>query len=205
MNWSSYGAFLAFATVLTLLPGPDFAVVVKNTLAGGRRRGAWCSAGVSLSCAVQGAAAATGLGVLITQLQPVFQAVRWAGVVYLGYLGVQTLRSAFRGHYPRLTGGGAAAARGGLREGFLSNITNPKALVFYLAVVPQFISPDAAAFTLPLFALSHAVIALLWLWVVVAVLDLVRAVLSRRTVRRALDTVIGVALLGFGARLAAEG
>ncbi|MEV5409900.1 LysE family translocator [Thermopolyspora sp. NPDC052614] len=206
MNWSSYGAFLAFATVLALIPGPDFAVVTKNTLAGGRRRGVWCSAGVSLSAALQGGAAATGLGILITQVQPVFQAVKWAGVLYLVYLGVQTLRSAVRGYYRPITGDGtAAAARGGWREGFLSNITNPKVLMFYLAVLPQFITPDAGLFVLLLFALSHAVLALICLLVVVAILDRVRVVLSRHAVRRALDAVIGTALLGFGARLATEG
>lgn len=206
MSWSSYGAFIAFAAVLTLMPGPDFAVVTKNALAGGRRRGVWCSVGVTVSNALQGGAAVTGLGVLITQMQPVFEAVKWAGVVYLVYLGVQTLRSAVRGEYRPIAGDGtASAALGGWREGFLTNITNPKTLIFYLAVLPQFITPDAGPLVLLLFALSHAVLSLIFLLVVVAILDRVRAVLTRQAVRRALDAVIGAALLGFGARLATEG
>ncbi|MGH3152090.1 MAG: LysE family translocator [Streptosporangiaceae bacterium] len=83
MSWSKYAEFLAFAVVLVLIPGPDFAVVTKNTLAGGRRRGRWTAIGVSSSNFVQGTAAACGLGALIVQAQPVFEAIKWAGVAYL--------------------------------------------------------------------------------------------------------------------------
>ena len=60
MSWSKYGEFLAVAVVLILIPGPDFAVVTKNTLAGGRRRGRWTALGVFSSNFVQGSAAACG-------------------------------------------------------------------------------------------------------------------------------------------------
>ncbi len=62
MNWASYGAFLALAALLTLLPGPDTAVAIKNTLQGGRRRGGWCLFGISTANVVQSTAAAAGLG-----------------------------------------------------------------------------------------------------------------------------------------------
>ena len=86
MSWSRYGEFLAFVVVLVLLPGPDFAVVAKNTLAGGRHRGRWASAGVTLANMIQGTAAALGLSELVVRAQPVFQTIRWAGVVYLAVL-----------------------------------------------------------------------------------------------------------------------
>jgi len=85
MSWSKYGEFLAFAVVLILIPGPDFAVVTKSTLAGGRRRGRWTALGVSSSNLVQGTAAAAGLGTLIVKVQPLFESVKWAGVAYLGF------------------------------------------------------------------------------------------------------------------------
>ncbi len=208
MSWSSYGAFLAFATVLVLIPGPDFAVVTRNTLAAGRWRGAWTAGGVSTSNAVQGAAAAAGLGAVIVRAQPVFEAVKWAGVCYLAYLGVQAIRSAVRGRYAPLDAPGeahpAGAAFGGWRQGFLSNITNPKVLVFYLAVLPQFLAPGAGTPTLLLFALSHAALSLLYLLLLTASLHRARRLLARRRVRRGLDAATGVALVGFGARLAAE-
>jgi threonine/homoserine/homoserine lactone efflux protein len=207
-SWSSYGEFLALACVLVLIPGPDFAVVAKNTLLAGRRRGSWASLGICTSNAVQGTAAAAGLGALIVRSQPVFEAVKWAGVCYLAFLGVQAIRSAIRGRYDMVTEGngqsGAAAAFGGWRQGFVSNITNPKVLVFYLAVLPQFLHPGAAPGWLLAFAWSHAVLSLLYLFAVSAALMRVRQVLSRRPVRRAMDVATGGALLGFSARLAAE-
>ena len=207
MSWSSYASFLVFATVLILIPGPDFAVVTRNTLAAGRRRGRWSAIGVTASNAVQGVTAAAGLGALIVRSQPLFEAIRWAGVAYLAYLGVQAWRSAWRGDYPPLAGGAAAApgqAVAGFRQGFLSNVTNPKVLAFYLAVLPQFVGGAAPIGMLLTFALSHAVLGLAYLLVLVAALDRARDLLSRRRVRRWLDGLTGVALLGFGARLATE-
>lgn len=204
MTWSSYGTFLAFAAVLVLVPGPDFAVVTKNTLASGRRRGSWCAAGVASSNTVQGTAAATGLGALIAGAQPVFEALKWAGAAYLMYLGAQALRSAVRGEYAPLEAGGGGHAFGGWRQGFLSNITNPKVLVFYLAVLPQFLSPGAGTPMLLAFAVSHAALSLLYLLALTAFLHRLRGPLTRRRVRRALDSATGTALLAFGTRLALE-
>jgi threonine/homoserine/homoserine lactone efflux protein len=207
VTWAAYGSFLAFAVVLVLVPGPDFAVVTRNTLAGGRRRGAWSAAGVASSNAVQGVAAAAGLGVVIVRSQPLFHAVKWAGIAYLTFLGIQALRSARAGRYAPLDdgpGAGAGQALAGWRQGFLSNITNPKVLVFYLAVLPQFLGPHAPLVALLAFAGSHAVLSLLYLLLLVAGMHRARRVLSRRRVRRALDAGTGVAMLGFGVRLATE-
>jgi threonine/homoserine/homoserine lactone efflux protein len=139
-------------------------------------------------------------------VEPVFQTIRWAGICYLLYLAVQAIRSAVRGEYAALEGGPAtrAQALAGWRQGFLSNITNPKVLVFYLAVLPQFLSADAGIGLLVGYALSHAVLGLIWSFTLVLAMDRARRLLARRRVRRALDAVTGVALLGFGARLAAE-
>jgi threonine/homoserine/homoserine lactone efflux protein len=207
MTWATYGEFLAFATVLVLIPGPDFAVVTKNTLAAGRRRGRWAAVGVTSSNMVQGTAAASGLSALIVRAQPVFQAIKWAGVAYLACLGVQAIRSAVRGHYLPLDDGepaAAGAAFGGWRQGFLSNITNPKVLIFYLAVLPQFLAPHASIGWVLAFAWSHAVLSLIYLLALTWGLHRARQILARRKVRRAMDGLTGAVLLGFSARLAAE-
>jgi len=203
MSWSKYAEFLAFAVVLVLIPGPDFAVVTKNTLVGGRRRGRWTALGVSSSNLVQGTAAAAGLGALIVTVQPLFEAVKWAGVCYLAYLGAQAIRSAVRGRYQPVdeateTSHGLA----GWRQGFISNITNPKVLVFYLAVLPQFLAPGAGLGWLLVLAWSHAVLSLSYLLVLVTGLHGARRLLMRRRVRRGLDATTGTVLLGFSAKLA---
>jgi threonine/homoserine/homoserine lactone efflux protein len=207
MSWSKYAEFLAFAAVLVLIPGADFAVVTKNTLVGGRRRGRWTALGVSSSNLVQGTAAAFGLSTLIVRVQPLFEAIKWAGVAYLAYLGAQAIRSALRGQYQpadEADGVGKARAKGlaGWRQGFISNITNPKVLVFYLAVLPQFLTPGAGLGWLLVLAWSHAVLSLSYLVVLVTALHGARRLLMRRKVRRGLDATTGVVLLGFSARLA---
>ena len=208
MSWSKYGEFLAFALVLIVIPGPDFAVVTKNTLVGGHRRGRWTALGVSSSNLVQGTAAAFGLSALIVRVQPLFEAIKWAGVAYLAYLGVQALRSARRGQYAPLEDDGTAKQHGknvaGWRQGFISNITNPKVLVFYLAVLPQFLTPGAGLGWLLVLAWSHAVLSLAYLLVLVTGLHGARRLLMRRKVRRTLDATTGAVLLGFGAKLATE-
>jgi threonine/homoserine/homoserine lactone efflux protein len=208
VTWSSYGEFLAFAIVLIIVPGPDFAVVTKNTLVGGQSRGRWTALGVAASAAVQGSAAAAGLSALVVRAQPVFEAVKWAGVAYLVFLGVQAIASAVRGRYqpfdgpdPSLSGTGRWA---GWRQGFLSNITNPKVLIFYLAVLPQFLRPGSGAVWVIAFACSHALLSLAYLLVLTAGLHAARRLIQRRQVRRALDASTGLVLLGFSAKLASE-
>ncbi len=206
MSWSKYAEFLAFALVLIVIPGPDFAVVTKNTLVGGRRRGRWTALGVSSSNLVQGTAAAFGLSALIVRVQPLFLAIKWAGVAYLVYLGAQAIRSAIRGQYAPFDSDekSTAASLAGWRQGFISNITNPKVLVFYLAVLPQFLTPGAGLGWLLGMAWSHAVISFGYLLVLVTGLHGARRLLVRRRVRRGLDATTGAVLLGFSARLATE-
>jgi threonine/homoserine/homoserine lactone efflux protein len=206
MTWSTYLSFLVFAVVVILVPGPDFAVVLKNALSGGRARGVAAGAGVGLSNAVQGVAAVAGLGALVVASQPLFLALKWAGVAYLAYLGVQALRSAVRSRYVAPADGPAdrGGVTRGLRQGFLSNITNPKVLAFYLAVLPQFLPAHPSVGQALLLALTHAVLSFGYLVVLVCGVHRTRTALARRRVRRTLDAVTGTVLLGFAGRLATE-
>jgi threonine/homoserine/homoserine lactone efflux protein len=162
---------------------------------------------VSNSNLVQGTAAAFGVSGLVLRVQPLFEAIKWAGVGYLAYLGAQAIRSAVRGQYQpadEADGGGKARGLAGWRQGFTSNITNPKVLVFYLAVLPQFLTPGAGLGWLLVLAWSHAVLGLSYQLALVTGLHGARRVLMRRTVRRGLDATTGAVLLGFSARLATE-
>ena len=202
MSWPAYLSYLAFAGVLVLIPGADFTVIVRNTLTGGAHRGRWSAAGVACSTAVQGLAAIAGLGAVIVPVQPLFQAIKWLGIAYLGLLALQAFRSAYKGRYAELPA--TRKAGGGWRQGFLSNITNPKVLVFYLAVLPQFIGASTPLWVLLACGLTHALLSLTWLTIVVTGLHRIRGVLSRRRVRRAMDAATGTLLAGFGVKLALD-
>jgi threonine/homoserine/homoserine lactone efflux protein len=209
VTWATYGTFVVFAAVVVIAPGPDFAIVVRNSLARGRAAGVFTSLGVVASCLVQGTLAALGLGVLIARSQPLFLAIRWAGIAYLCYLGLQALVAALRGTtvLPDGTAQASPRARRGaaLRQGFLCNISNPKVLAFYLSVLPQFLghagTPTLDALGL---AYTHAVLGVFWLLGLVCFLHRVRPWMQTRRVRRGLDAATGTALIGFASVLAVE-
>jgi len=202
MDLRAYAEFVGFAVVVILIPGPDFAVTVKNTLAGGARRGRATAFGISTSNACQGAASAAGLGALILRSQPVFETIRWCGVAYLLYLAAQAARSALR---PGPERGRVELPRAhGFRQGFLSNITNPKVLAFYVAVLPQFVTTSTPPAVLLVFALTHAVLGLVWLFVVVGGVEYARRWLASTRARRVLDGITSLFLAGFAGRLALE-
>ncbi|MGV9367163.1 LysE family translocator [Amycolatopsis sp. NPDC003731] len=208
MTWHTYAAFAGMMAFLAMMPGPDTMVVLKNALTGGARGGGWACAGITLANFLQGTAAAFGLGTVITRSQPVFETVKWLGATYLVFLGIQALRGAWRGNYAALDDVRKARASRGrrFREGFLSNITNPKVIVLYLSVLPQFLTPgvtdqgDAL-----LLAYTVAALGVVWQVVLLFFVHRVRGWLQQRKVRRAMDGATGAALVGFGAALALEG
>jgi RhtB (resistance to homoserine/threonine) family protein len=206
MTWSTYAGFAGMMAFLAMMPGPDTMVVLKNALTGGARGGGWACAGISVANFLQGTAAALGLGAVLTRSQPVFETVKWLGAAYLVFLGIQALRGAWRGDYAALDVRKARASRGRrFREGFLSNLTNPKVIVLYLSVLPQFLTPSSSVGDSLLLAYTVAALGLVWQALLLFFVHRVRDWLQRRRVRRVLDGATGTALVGFGAALALEG
>ena len=199
-SWS----FLLVAIALVLTPGADFAVIVRNSLSGGRRHGAATTLGVSSAAALQGLLVTAGVAGVIVRVQPVFLAIKWAGVAYLAWLAFSLLRSAARGDYADVGQVQRQQAWTAYRQGFLCNATNPKILVFYLSLLPQFVARDAPWPVWLVHAWTVPFLGTLWCLSVVAFVSTVRTWLQRRTVRRALDAAAGLVLVGFCARLASE-
>ncbi|WIY06128.1 LysE family translocator [Amycolatopsis mongoliensis] len=207
MTWSTYLGFAGMMAFLAMMPGPDTMIVLKNALTGGARGGGWACAGISIANLLQGTAVALGLGAVITHYQPLFETVKWLGAAYLVFLGVQALRGAWRGNYEALDDVRRARASRArrFREGFLSNITNPKVIVLYLSVLPQFLTPASTFGDSLLLAYTVAALGVVWQVLLLVFVHRVRAWLQRRKVRRAMDGATGMALVGFGAALAFEG
>ncbi|HJM49696.1 MAG TPA: LysE family translocator [Alphaproteobacteria bacterium] len=133
-----YLAFVLATIVLIVLPGPNVTLIVANSLAAGARAGLLTVAGTSAATALLLAVAALGMSSLISLLAEGFAWLRWAGVAYLLYLGLQQWR---RPPDP------AAPPPGRQRifwQGFVVSATNPKTLLFYVAFLPQFIDPGLA-------------------------------------------------------------
>jgi threonine/homoserine/homoserine lactone efflux protein len=201
-----YLSFVVFCAVLAFAPGPDSFLTLRSTVAGGRSRGMWTMAGISLAGAVQGLMAASGLGAVIQHARPVFETIRWAGVIYLLYLGFLALRAAVRG----VDGSWDAAPAGSrsrwraVRSGFLCNITNPKVLAFNLAVLPQFVGAHASLPTLCAYALTLAGVGAVALLCIITAATAARRIVESRRVRRGIEAGTGVVFMGFATVLAAD-
>jgi threonine/homoserine/homoserine lactone efflux protein len=185
-------------------------LVVRNVLRGGRRDGVVTTFGICLGLFVHATLSALGVSVILLHSATAFHLVKFAGACYLVWLGVQSLHGAVQGvsHAVDTEHGGITAMVSLQRcflEGFLSNVLNPKVAVFYLAFLPQFIGPtDAVLQKSLLLASIHYVEGILWLVVVSIVLDHTRQFFMQPTVRRWLDGVCGMLLVGLGLRLALE-
>lgn len=197
-------ALIISITMLCMLsPGPDMALVVRNTLAGDRARGLFTSLGVLTGNLVHIGYCALGVGVLIVHSVVAYSVLKFAGAAYLIFLGVSGLRSArARGEpTPRLS---ASRTRGSYLEGLLNNLLNPKGALFYLGVFTQVITPSTPPLRAALLiAAMIATSALFWI-VFVATLHLppVRALFVR--FRTALERVFGVVLIVLGLRVASQ-
>jgi threonine/homoserine/homoserine lactone efflux protein len=193
-------AFLGVAVVLTLTPGPDMALVLRNTLRGGRPAGLRTVAGIAVGLAGWATASALGVAAVLSASATLFTALKLLGGVYLVYLGVQALLSARRGRFderdePRRRGSP-------FRQGLVTNLLNPKLAVLFTTLLPQFISADDPAVAKSaLLAALFVTIGLTWL---VLYTHLVELLARSRAFRRGAEALAGVVLVALGARLAVD-
>ncbi|HEX2066427.1 MAG TPA: LysE family translocator [Candidatus Thermoplasmatota archaeon] len=190
---------LALLAMLTLSPGPDTILTLRQSLAAGAGAGTWTAAGISTGTVVHATLSGAGLAVLLQRAPPTFNAVRALGVAYLCFLGLRSLWSAWRGpDAPAPT-----SRAGGYRDGLAANLLNPKVALFYAGFLPQFIRPGPAFLaTAALYGLAHAAMGMAWLGLVALGAHQVRGRVTRPGFRMATEAACGLALLGFAARLA---
>ncbi len=145
MSWSVWLAFLGASIVISLSPGAGAIASMSTGLRYGLRRGYWNIFGLQIGLLVQIGIVAVGLGAVLTNSALAFTAIKWFGVAYLVYLGIRQWRSA----PSEVADAPAVADRGTtmLARGFLVNASNPKAVVFMVAVLPQFLDPTRPLIT----------------------------------------------------------
>jgi threonine/homoserine/homoserine lactone efflux protein len=186
---------------MTLIPGIDTAMVLRVTLRGGRADGLKTAAGCATGLFVHAGAVAVGLAALIAASATAYHALRLAGAVFLIVFGLVTIVRPREPHAPRV------ALKGGpFAVGLLTNLGNPKALLFFLSVLPQFL-PASTAAALPA-ALALAAIPVtcsfagLAAWAVVS--GRLREQLQTPRARRIQERIMGSVLVALGLRVAAE-
>ena len=202
--------YLAAITLLTMTPGVDTLLIVRNAARGGWRDGAISSLGICSGLFVHAAVSAVGISMILLHSAWVFSLLKLLGAGYLVWLGVSNWRMVLRGGLPV---GVAAAAGGGyvfdgarsFREGFLSNILNPKAAIFYMAFLPQFIDPARSALLQSLFLAGlHFLVAMVWQSVLSLLVDQAKLLLSRPVYSRAFGGLTGSVMILLGIGLALE-
>lgn len=195
---------LALAGVLLLAamtPGPDFVIVLRSVLSGGRRAGMACAAGIGAGVLVWAAVTSLGIAGLLAASAVAFTVVKLAGAVYLVFLGVQALLAARRGGYEQVADQ-TAAKKNAFLQGLVTNLLNPKVAVFFLALWPQFLPADPTAVDTAVMAVVAATTATVWYLVVTNLVTVLRKVLTAAKVRRTIDAVMGTLLVAIGVRIA---
>ncbi len=199
MSLGHLAAFFGVSLVVIVTPGQDTALTIRNTLTAGRRGGVLTALGVVSGQLTWAGGASVGLSAVLLASRPVFTALRLVGAAYLVLLGAQALVAAVRGRPAHE--GGQARRRAAYRQGVLSNLGNPKMVVFFTSLLPQFAASFGGMLVL---GIVFASLTLTWLTLYAFAVARARAALMRTRVRRAFDALAGLVLVSFGLRLAAD-
>lgn len=205
-------AFAGIAALLTVTPGADTMLVIRSVMARGQRAGLMTTLGICCGLFIHAALSGLGVSLILVRSAMLFEAVKLIGAGYLIYLGAKSLWSLRGGTNAALveqsTGQTQIAPRRAWQsfaEGMLNNVLNPKVAIFYLAFLPQFISPgDNVLGKSILLAGIHWGEGIVWLSLVTLLLGRIRAWLTHPRVRQSIEAVTGTVLIAFGVRLALE-
>ncbi|MBR9868675.1 MAG: LysE family translocator [Oceanospirillales bacterium] len=206
MDSHLFVTFIVAITLLTLTPGVDTMVTIRNSARGGWKDGFATSTGICCGLFLHATVSALGISVILLQSANGFQFLKLIGAGYLIWLGVSSFRGIIQGgNVFRLpdSGGRPFVMWRSLREGFLSNALNPKTALFYMAFLPQFIDPEGSALIQSLWlAAIHFIIAMLWQCSLALAVNGARNWLQSQSVSVGFNAVSGSVLVYLGARLA---
>lgn len=199
-------AFAGACVLVAMVPGVSTAVILRQTLRSGRGSGLAATLGNETGILLWGLAAAFGLSALLVASQLAYDVMRVTGAVLLLAMGAQALWQA--GKRTPATPGAAPGRRGPYLAGLGTCLANPKAAVFALSFLPQFVPAGVAGPDVPLtlvtLALVWVAVDLLWYGLLVWAVAGARAFLDRPAVRRRLERISGVLLIGLGMRMVVE-
>jgi len=202
---SSVPLFVGAVMLLNITPGPDMAYVAGQTIARGRAAGMRSALGLVIGGSMHTLACAFGLSALIAASPTAFAVIKWVGAAYLVFIGLQTLRATARTTPAAEATDALALSRSLLVRGLITNVTNPKVFLFYIAFLPQFVSPDSPHKTAALLVLGAMLVTLGFFTDCVIVYGAARAsglVRKSATLARWLNRVVGAGFIGLGLRLA---
>lgn len=206
-NWfgiHDFAVFVAAGILLNLTPGQDTVYIVGRTIAHGRRVGVASALGISAGTLLHTLAAALGLSAVLATSAAAFLLLKWVGAAYLIYLGIVMLWA----RHPALRTAEAAAeadVAAAFRQGVLTNVTNPKVALFFLAFLPQFIDPASPTKVAAFLTLGLTFVTTGTCWCLMLALlasHARRAIAPSATAGMLLSRLCGVLFIVLGVRLA---
>jgi threonine/homoserine/homoserine lactone efflux protein len=207
MNLENYLLFVCASIALVIAPGPDMIYLLGRTITGGRKAGLVAALGVNLGGYVHLLAAVLGLSAIIAASTLAFNIVKWAGALYLLYLGAKILLGKSKPISVAADHNGPQNLRAIFWQGFISDVLNPKVAIFFLALLPQFVVASAANHTQQLFILgltSNMIAIIINMLIVYLSARITARLRENPTLGAWLNHVMGAIFISLGIKLASE-
>jgi threonine/homoserine/homoserine lactone efflux protein len=196
--------FVVMSILLIILPGPDTAIATNNTLTVGKAGGFKTIIGTCCALMIHTLAAVVGLSAIIVKSALVFSIFKYVGAVYLVYLGIKTLW-ALKIKQAEVTVENKYKNKSCFKQGFLTNLLNPKVAVFFLTFLPQFVDSGSNTFVpFLLMGMTYTVLTAIWFIFYVYLLNQISAFMKRPRTQVVFEGLTGTVLIGFGVKLALE-
>lgn len=202
--------FTAVALMIVMVPGVDSLLVLKNTMVHGKKAGFFTMVGIIVALFVWTTLAVLGLATIISKSMVVFLAIKYAGAAYLVYLGIQSWRAKAQNMQLQE----AATSKSNqiknvslscMTQGITTDLLNPKTLLLYVTLMPQFIQPNFNVNSqLVVLAGILILLSIIWLGIVILIINGIRKWFMKPTVQGMFNKITGILLVGIGIRIATE-
>ena len=200
-------SFIAIVLLLFLIPGPAVIITITQTLKSGKKNGVFTALGIGLGDLVHTLAAVLGLSAILMKSATAFEVVKYIGVAYLVYLGIQMLLTKPQNiEQPTVEQSPASTS---FRQGFLAEILNPKTALFFLAFLPQFVQHNGQSVTVQLLILgiTFVVMSALYTILLAIVTSFIGDKIFTKTTNnssRWIEKAVGFVYIGLGVKLALQ-
>ncbi|MFJ7466911.1 LysE family translocator [Peribacillus frigoritolerans] len=200
--------FVLMSIFFVILPGPDIAIITKNTITAGKVGGLKTLLGCCCALLIHTSAAVLGLSAIILKSALLFSVIKYVGAIYLLYLGIKTLWSLKKKKEVvnvEMNTKNKFASTSCLKTGFLTNILNPKVALLFLTFFPQFVNPGSNTL-LPflIMGITYTVMTALWSILYVYLINGISAFMKKPKTQNIIEGITGAILIGFGIRLFLE-
>ncbi|MBE5103433.1 LysE family translocator [Priestia aryabhattai] len=200
--------FVITCIFLIILPGPDTAIMTKNTLTVGKQGGFKTMLGICCALSIHTLTAIVGLSAIIAKSALLFSIFKYIGAVYLIYLGIKslwTLRNKNTTETIEPIAKSKYKNESSFKQGFLTNLLNPKIAVFFLTFLPQFVNPESHTF-MPflILGITYIVLTIVWYLFYIYLLNRISSFMKKPKTQKVIEGITGTILIGFGIKLALE-